>query len=106
MPTPKTHASANGRNGKAPSRKTPAPSSGRPAPQTLEDAIVAAAASGKLAEATRSTLRAQSRAGRPITYQRGSQIVREYPDGRREVLGTVTPSTYKLPKGIRRIHNG
>ena len=106
MATPKTHASANGRNGKAPSRKTPAAASRRRAPQTLEDAIVAAAASGKLAGATRATLRAQRRAGIPITYQSGNRIITEFPDGRREVIGEVEPATYKLPRGVGRIQNG
>jgi hypothetical protein len=106
MATRKSHASSNGRNRKTHVRRTPAKSSRCAAPQTLEEAIVAAAASGKLADAARSAIRAQRQAGLPITYQSGNKIVREFPDGRREVLGTVETPVYKFPKGVRRIQNG
>jgi hypothetical protein len=105
-----THArnmktSSNGRNGRGSSPPKRANDSRRQ-PRTLEEALVAAAASGKLAGAARSAIRAQRAAGIPVTYQRRNQVVREHPDGRREVLGRVKPSAYKLPKRIGRIRNG
>lgn len=99
MAKSKSNLAAPGRNGKRPGR---APR----APQSLEDAIVALAESGKLAGAARAAIRDQRAAGLPITYKRGNEIVKEYPDGRLEVIGTLPPATYKLPKGVRRIRNG
>jgi hypothetical protein len=43
-------------------------------------------------------------AGLPITYVDGITIIKEYSDGRKEVLGTIKPpvhvarKVYKLPK--------
>ena len=95
-------------------KSSPLPSNGttprragkrRVAPRTLEDAVVALASSGKLAEAGRSAIRAQRRAGLAITYKDGNQIVTEYPDRRRVVLRTVTPPSYTIPKGVTRIRS-
>lgn len=74
-------------------------------PRSLEDAIVTLATTGQLAEAAASAIRAQRDAGLPITYQLGNDVVREFPDGRREVLATLQPPTYRLPKGVGRIRN-
>ena len=106
MATRKSHASSNGRNGKTHVRRAPATPSRRAAPQTLEDAIVAAATSGRLSEVARAEVRAQRRAGLPITYKRGNQIVKEFPDGRREILGEIEAAPYKFPKKVARIRNG
>jgi hypothetical protein len=72
----------------------------------LEEELVRLAESGRLAGAGRAAVRADRAAGLPVTYQRGSQVVREYPDGRREVLGTIPPTPpYKLPKSARRLRS-
>jgi hypothetical protein len=67
--------------------------------------VVALASTGKLAEAGRSAVRAQRRAGLAITYMDGNQIVTEHPDKRRVVLRTVTPPIYTIPKGVTRIRS-
>ena len=82
------------------------PSVARPRQSSLEDAIVGLAASGKLAGAGRAAIRAQKEAGLPVTYQQGNEVIKEFPDGRREVLATLEPPTYRLPKGVARIRNG
>ena len=99
--------------------KTPAPSPRRPtsskglAPKarssgstdeehdSLENQIVSMATRGKLARAGRKAVAAQKKRGLPVTFQRGNQIIKEYPDGREEVLGTVAAAKYVLPKGVR-----
>ena len=78
---------------------------GRGKPRTLEDAVVALASAGKLAEAGRCAIRAQRRAGLPVTYMDGDEIVTEYLDKRRVVLRTVTPPIYKIPKGVTKIRS-
>src|SRR5687768_9128645 len=100
MQRPTTKASATAavkRRGKKPA---PAPKRSTPArkPRSLEDEISTLAATGQLAEAARSAIRAQQAAGLPITYQEGNEIIKEFPDGRREVLATLQPSTYRRPK--------
>lgn len=74
-------------------------------PRSLEDAIVNLATTGQLAEAGRAAVRAQHEAGLPVTYQRGNEVVKEFPDGRREVIATLEPPEYRLPKGVARIRN-
>ena len=93
-------------NGAARRNGKPKPATGRDAPRSLEDAVVALAAKGLLAGAGRAAVRAQREAGLAVTYKRGTQIVREYPDGRRVVLGSVERPRYELPKGVGRIRDG
>ena len=69
----------------------------------LEGAIVGLAIAGKLSGAGHSAVRAQREAGLPVTYRRGNEIIKEFPDGREEVLGVVQAPVYKLPKGVKRI---
>ena len=103
----KPTASSNGRNAKHPARRRPPTTSRRREPRELEDVVVALAESGVLAQAARAEIRAQRAAGLPITYQRGNDIVREYPDGRLEVLETLLPApAYKRPRGVATIRNG
>ena len=45
-------------------------------------------------------IQAQRDAGLPVTYQRGNEVVKEFPDGRREVLATIDVPEYRLPKGV------
>lgn len=78
--------------------------SGVRAAQVVEDDLGALAAAGKLAGAGRAAVRAQRAAGLAVTYKRGDKIVREFPDGRREVIGTIAPRPRYTPaKGVSRI---
>jgi hypothetical protein len=80
--------------GRAPRRK----------PLSLEDSVVKLAMTGKLAEAAASAIRAQKQAGLPVTFLEGNLVIKEHPDGRREILRTLKPAaTYALPKGVARI---
>ncbi len=72
----------------------------------LEDMVVELAVNGMLAGAAQAAVRAQKEAGLPITYKRGSEIVKEFADGRQEVLSTVPSPVYKLKKHVAKIHNG
>jgi hypothetical protein len=67
----------------------------------LENDIVDLALSGALKSAARDAVRAQLRQGIPVTYKKGNQVVKHYPDGLEEVLGTVPVATFTLPKGVR-----
>lgn len=79
-------------------------SNGVPPVRELEDLIVSLAESGRLAAAGRQAARETRAAGLPLTYKRGNQIVREHPDGRREVLETLPPPPpFKRPKGVKLI---
>src|SRR3982751_5317196 len=83
---------------RAPPRRPPARA------RELEDLIVSLAESGQLAAAGRQAARETRAAGLPLTYKRGNQIVREYPDGRREVLETLPPAPpFERPKGVKLI---
>jgi hypothetical protein len=74
---------------------------------SLEDSIVGLAESGKLAEAAAAAIRAQKARGIPVTFLEGNDVIKEYPDGRRETLETLEPApVYRLPKGVKRIRNG
>jgi hypothetical protein len=73
-------------------------------PLSLEDSIVELAVTGQLAEAAAAAIRAQKEAGLPVTFLEGNNVVREYPDGRREVLRRLKPRTKSpIPKGVRKI---
>jgi hypothetical protein len=67
----------------------------------LENDIVDLALSGGLKSAARDAVSAQLRQGIPVTYKKGNQVVKHYPDGREEVLGTVPAAKFTLPKGVR-----
>ncbi len=41
--------------------------------------------------------------GRPVTYQKGNKIVREYPDGTEKVLKTLEKPFVKLNKTVFKI---
>ena len=106
MPNRRANPSRNGRDGKSSRRGTVRKSPRRASSRDPEDSIVALAESGRLGETAREEVRAQRAAGLPITYKRGNEVVREYPDGRREVLEVLPPAPpYKLPNGVGRIRN-
>src|SRR3982751_3952271 len=80
------------------------PPKGVPRVHELEDLIVSLAESAHLAAAGRQAARETRAAGLPLTYKRGNQIVREHPDGRREVLETLPPAPpFERPKGVKLI---
>jgi hypothetical protein len=66
----------------------------------LEDRIYDMAVSGTLASEGTRVVKNQLQAGIPVTYLRRTRIVREYPDGRIEVIGRVKKSTFKIPSGV------
>jgi hypothetical protein len=68
--------------------------------KSLEQKLTRLAMRGKLSKGARAAIRNQLKLGLPVTIKRGNQIVREHPDGTREVLTTVRPSKYKLPAGV------
>jgi hypothetical protein len=72
-----------------------------PEPGTLEANLVDLAMTGKLAKAGRRAVAAQKDRGLPVTFKRGQQVIKVYPDGRREVLATLERPSYTLPKGVR-----
>ena len=94
---------ARRRTGSSNGRPTKAKSS-RPLPEepgSLEGEIVTLARTGKLAKAGRRAVAASKKLGLPVTYKRGDEIIKQFPNGDEEVLGTVQRLGYVLPHGIR-----
>lgn len=58
-------------------------------PDSLEAQLPRLAAEGKLEGAAREAIEGQKAKGLAITFLRGSSIIKQYPDGREEVLGTI-----------------
>jgi hypothetical protein len=56
--------------------------------------------SPRAAAAIRAKLRRQRAKGIPITFKRGTAIIKRYPDGREEKLGEVARPKYRLPPGV------
>ena len=72
-----------------------------------EDAVLGVGLSRRVRAAVREEVRAQRAAGLPVTYQRGNEVVREFADGRIEVLETLPPPpAYTLPRSVASIRNG
>ena len=71
------------------------------ADEELEGSIVKLALSGELAKAARAAIRQQKKLGLPVTFQRGSQVVRQYVDGREEILGEIEQPEFRLPHGVK-----
>jgi hypothetical protein len=55
---------------------------------------------GELRDATRKVVQAQRDAGLAITFLRGARVIKQFPDGREEVLETLPPATYKFPANV------
>ena len=68
---------------------------------SLEENVVALATGGQLDAAAGEGRSKQSKLGLPLTFVRGSQIIKEYPDGRVEVLGRVDARAYQVPEGVQ-----
>jgi hypothetical protein len=76
----------------------------RPRTPSLEDSIVTLAETGKLAEAGAAAVRATKAAGLPVTFLEGNNVIREYPDGRREVVRRLKAAPkHPIPRGVARI---
>jgi hypothetical protein len=67
----------------------------------LEDHLLELVAEGKLAEAAGGAIRAQKERGLPVTFKRGDQVIKAFPDGREEVLTTLARPIYTIPSGVR-----
>lgn len=68
-----------------------------------EDPIVALEREGAFARASRAAIRKQRAMGIPITFKRGRQVIKRYPDGREEVLEILARSGFRLAGDVRRI---
>jgi hypothetical protein len=83
-------------NGAAASRARRAPEEA----DSLEGKVVRIAMAGKLAKAGRNAIRLQRERGLAVTFKRGEQVIKKYPDGHEEVLTIIDRPTYTLPKGV------
>jgi hypothetical protein len=73
----------------------------REEPSALEGKLVQYAMAGKLEKAARDAVHAQQEQGLAVTFKRGEQIIKRYPDGREEVLAKVAAAPkYVRPKGV------
>jgi len=77
----------------------PTPSSADAA-DSFEDRISELARSGKLFNAAREAVEEQKKSGLPVTFRRGNQVIKQYADGREEVLAEIPPSKFKIPAGV------
>src|SRR5690349_4931790 len=64
---------------------------------SLETRIVSFAMMGKLKNAARAAVKSQLAAGLPVVYQAGNRILREHPDGTRELVRTVGAPSEPVP---------
>ena len=69
-------------------------------PDSLEKRLVGLAMSGKLAKAGRDAIRAQVAMGLPVTFKRGTKVIKRYADGREEVLANVDRLAFRIPRGV------
>jgi hypothetical protein len=71
-------------------------------PSSLEANVVRLALEGKLSAAADRAVEEQRALGLPITFQRGDEVIKQYADGREEVLAKI-PQTppYNAPRGVR-----
>ena len=66
-------------------------------PDSLEAQLPRLAAEGKLDGAARAAIERQKAKGLAISFLRGSSIIKQYPDGREEVLGTLAKESDWTP---------
>jgi hypothetical protein len=75
---------------------------GQEDPDSLEANVVRLALEGKLAGAADRAVAEQKARGLPVTFQRGNEVIKQFADGREEVLATIPQSPpYKAPPGVR-----
>jgi hypothetical protein len=72
---------------------------------SLEAQLLSLATGGELAKAGRNAVKSQRQHGRAITFKRGTKVIKQYPDGREEVLDRVESPSYTLPQNVRIIKN-
>jgi len=80
--------------------------SAKPAPRArdvdaLESSVVKFALGGKLAKVSRNAVNKQVQRGLPITFKRGNKVIKQFADGREEVLGTIKKLHFRLPSNVR-----
>jgi hypothetical protein len=68
---------------------------------SLESGLYKLATSGELSKAARAAIKKQQKQGLPITFQRGDQIIKQYADGREDILATLPRQPYVRPKGVK-----
>lgn len=66
-------------------------------PKSLEGQVVSLAQKGMLAPAARGAIASQLARGLAVTFKRGDQVIKQYPDGHIEVLGELKQIPYKRP---------
>lgn len=71
-----------------------------PSEGPVETAFLKLALGGKLAKAGRDAIRRQRAKGLAVTFKRGQEIIKQYPDGREEILGRVAPRRFRMPKNV------
>jgi hypothetical protein len=71
-------------------------------PNSLEANVVRLALEGKLSGAADRAVQEQKALGLPVTFRRGNEVIKQFPDGREEVLATIPQSApYRPPTGVR-----
>jgi len=67
----------------------------------LEANIRKLALSGELAKGAQEAIRRQKELGLPVTFQRGTQVIRQHADGREEILADIEQPEFRLPHGVK-----
>lgn len=67
---------------------------------SLEGNIARLAGSGELAKAGQEAIARQKKLGIAVTFKRGDEVIKQWPDGREEVLERIERVKYKLPAGV------
>lgn len=75
-------------------------------PDSLEEQILRLATEGKIEAAAAVAIRRQQAKGLPITFLRGDAIIKQYPDGREEVLGILARRPHWTPRHTLATNNG
>lgn len=75
-------------------------------PNSLEEQILRLAAEGKIEAAAADAIRRQKAKGLPITFLRGDAIIKQYADGREEVLGIIARRPHWTPRHTLATNNG
>jgi hypothetical protein len=66
----------------------------------LENQVVKFAMGGKLAKVSRDAVRRQVKKGFAVTFKRGNKVIKQFPDGREEILGTIKKLDFQLPTNV------
>jgi hypothetical protein len=66
-------------------------------PKSLEEQLVSLAQKGMLAPAAQEAIASQLARGLAVTFKRGNQVIKQYPDGHVEVLSELQRIPYSQP---------